>query len=160
MNSKVTLWRAALSGVAAILLGTSAAADLFHVNPPRPSPPGKDELAIGTFTCSQQPGNTQGFSSISFSGTSGIGSPFMGGQFSTSAGTSTPLTCDGLAQQVSADATAGGCAVGPVATVGGDFEPPQVTVHFACNGGHDSVVAAIGAVTRSLALVTLASPLD
>jgi len=148
-------------GVVVALVGTSAAADLFRPIPiPKPvSPPGKDEMAIGRFQCSQRPGETQGFSFIQFSGTSGITSPFLQGQFTTEAGTATPVTCQSLADQVAADASAGGCAVGPVANVE-SFGDSAITVHFVCNGGHDSVVQAISTVTRSLAAATMQGAID
>ena len=155
---KLALWVVAVTGGALILRGTSSASDL-HPVPPRPSPPGKDEMAIGTFQCSQSTGG-DGFSFLQFRGTAGIDSPFLQGQFSTAPGTATPVTCQSLAQQVAADATAGGCTVGPVADVESDFGDPATTVHFVCSGGHDAVVAAIGRISSSMAAATTSTPLD
>ena len=158
MQRRVTLWSIAAVSLVVVVVGTSAASDLFRAGPP--STPGKDELAIGRFQCSQQQGATQGFSFLSINGTSGIASPNLQGQFTTEAGTPTPVTCESLAQQVAADAAGKGCTVGPVASVPSDFDSPETTVHFACSGGHDAVVAAIAAVARSLAGSTLAGAID
>jgi hypothetical protein len=157
--TRVLVWCASIAGAAAILIGTSAAADLFHPLPQPPSPPGKDEMAIGTYQCSQQAGDSQGFSFLSFTGTAAIGSPSLQAQFSNAAGSQTPVTCPGLVQQVANDAAAKGCSVGPVADVGSSGEP-ETTVHFVCSGGHDAVVDAIAAVSRSLAAATLAGGID
>jgi hypothetical protein len=155
---KLGLWLfAALLG-ALVLQGSSAATNLFHAPPPRPSPPGKDELAIGNFQCAEQ--NGTGFPFLQIRGTSAISSPFLGGQFPLSVSTGTPLTCQSLAQQVAADAAAGGCTVGPVSQVTSGFDPAETTVHFVCSGDHDAVIAALGQVSSSLAAVTIAGAIE
>lgn len=152
MKAKVTLSVLIMTGAGLFLLGTNSAANLFRPNP-RPGPPGTDQLAIGTFQCTQQ--DAVGFSFLSIRGTSAVATPFLQGQFTSEAGTATPVTCASLTQQVATDALAGDCSVGPVGDVGG-----STTVHFACSGGHDSVVAAIALVTRNFAAATLAGALD
>jgi hypothetical protein len=166
MNPKVTrglkllLWVGAVSVAALALHGSSGATNLFRPPPPRPSPPGKDEMAVGSFQCGEDPSSATGFTFLIFSGTSGISSPSIGGRFPLDSGSGTPVTCQGLAQQVAADATAGGCTVGPVADVPSDFDAPETTVHFVCSGGHDAVIAAIGQVSSDIAGVTTSTPLD
>jgi hypothetical protein len=160
MKAKVALWGAVMTGAAIILLGTSSSADLFHPSPPpRPEPPGTAAVAIGSFICSQPVGGTQGFPALTISGTTSIGSLFMGGPFSTEAGSVTPVTCAGLAQQASADAAAGGCKVGPIGAIGAPRNG-EIGVQFSCSGPHDSVIAAIGTISGSLALVLLPASFD
>ena len=164
MNPKVSrtvklgLWLVAISGGALALHGSSAATGVLHPVP-RPSPPGTDEMATGAFQCQEVSDSSTGFSFLSFGGTTGINSPSIGGRFPLDSGTS-PLTCQGLAQQVAADAAAGGCTVGPISVVPSDFDEPETTVHFVCSGGHDAVVDAIGQVAASFAAVTISSPID
>jgi hypothetical protein len=138
---------------ALVVFGSSSATQMVH--PPRPSPPGKDQMAIGTFQCTQPSGNPQGFAFLSFRGTAAIATPSLQGQFQVAPGATTPVTCDGLTQQVAADANTGGCTVGPVANVDG-----STTVHFVCSGDHDAVVGAIAVVSRSFAQATIAGALD
>jgi hypothetical protein len=158
-GAKLGLWGVAAAVAALVLNGTSAA---ISAHPPAPhgGPPGKDQMAIGSFECGVNQQDGTGFAFINYTGTAAIGSPSIGGRFSLDSSSGTPTTCQGLAQQVAADATAGSCTVGPVADVPSDFGSPETTVHFVCTGDHDAVVAAIGQVSSSIAAVTTSTPLD